>query len=69
VVVVYQALANVGYLASKGIMSERFVDQRHAINKWHLWSRRFYFGNVFLQFVLLWRENVVGRRRIPAETS
>jgi hypothetical protein len=42
----------------------RPLDRRHAINKWYLWSRRFYFGHIFLQFVSLWREDVVRKRRI-----
>jgi hypothetical protein len=62
--VVYQALENVGYLASKGIISKRFVDQWGGINKWYICSRRFWFGHILLQFVSLWREGVLRRRRI-----
>lgn len=61
---VYQALENVGYLCSKGIMSKRFVDKWGGINEWYLWSRRFYFGNIMLRFISLWREDVLRKRRI-----
>lgn len=67
--VVYQALENVGYLASKGVMLKCFVDQWGGINKWYLWSRRFFFGHILLQFVSLWREDAVRKRRIDRKAE
>ena len=62
--VVYQVLENVGYLASKGIIAKRFVEQRGGVDKWYLQSRRFWFGHIILQLISLWREGVVRKTRI-----
>lgn len=61
--VLYQALENVGYLASKGIVSKRFVDRWGGIDKWYLWSTRAWFGHIVLQFGVLWRQHVLRKTR------
>lgn len=59
----YQALENVAYLASKGIVSKRFVDRYGGIDKWYLWSTRMWFGHIILQFVKLWRQHVLRKEK------
>ncbi|KAA8648130.1 hypothetical protein EYZ11_002695 [Aspergillus tanneri] len=56
--VIYQALENGAYLASKGIISKRFIDRWGGPAKWDLWSIRAWFGHIFLQFFVLWRKRV-----------
>lgn len=59
--VVYQALENVAYLASKGIFPKSFVERRGGIDKWYLWSTRAWLGHVLLEFVRLARETTLSR--------
>lgn len=61
--VIYQALENGAYLATKGIISRRFVDRWGGPAKWDLWSIRAWFGHIFLQFFVLWRKRVLLRRK------
>lgn len=61
--VLYQSLENVGYLASKNIVSKRFVDRWGGIDKFYLWSTRAWFGHIVLQFVLLWRQHVLRKAK------
>lgn len=65
--VVYQALENVAYLASKGILPKRLVDRWGGIDKWYLWSTRAWLGHVLLQFVKLGRERAIAKRRDEEE--
>ncbi|OJJ67159.1 hypothetical protein ASPBRDRAFT_48191 [Aspergillus brasiliensis CBS 101740] len=67
--VIYQALENVGYLASKGIVSKRFVDRWGGIDKWYIWSTRAWFGHIFFQFFVLWRGTVLRRRKMREEVG
>lgn len=55
---VYQFLENVGYLASKGVISKKWIDRWGGINKWYLWSIRAWFGHIIFQFFVLWRQVV-----------
>jgi len=61
--VLYQALENVGYLASKNIVSKRFVERWGGIDKLYLWSTRAWFGHIVLQFVVLWRQHVLRKAK------
>ncbi|PWY87019.1 hypothetical protein BO94DRAFT_535128 [Aspergillus sclerotioniger CBS 115572] len=67
--VIYQALENVGYLASKGIVSKRFVDRWGGIDKWYIWSTRAWFGHIFFQFFVLWRGTVLRKRKMATADS
>ncbi|KAL1987397.1 hypothetical protein VTN96DRAFT_4113 [Rasamsonia emersonii] len=62
-ILVYQALENVAYLASKGIFGKRLVKRTGGVDAWYLWSTRAWFGYVLLEFVRLGRESVLFRRR------
>lgn len=61
--VLYQLLENGGYLASRGVIPKRLIDRFGGVNKWYLWSIRAWFGHIFFQFVLLWRQRVLQRER------
>ncbi|KAJ5239207.1 hypothetical protein N7468_003826 [Penicillium chermesinum] len=67
--VVYQFLENAAYLASKGIISKRFIEKYGGVAKWDLWSIRGWFGHIFLQFFVLWRERVLRNRRLAAKKA
>lgn len=60
---VYQLLENIAYLASKGIFPRRVVDRYGGIEKWYLWSTRGWFGHIFLQFLVLWRQRILHTQR------
>ncbi|EAU29483.1 hypothetical protein ATEG_10034 [Aspergillus terreus NIH2624] len=64
----YQALENGGFLAAKGVVSKKFIDRWGGIDKWYLWSIRAWFGHIFLQFFVLWRQFVL-RQRAAAATG
>ncbi|KAL1885197.1 hypothetical protein Plec18167_001854 [Paecilomyces lecythidis] len=61
--VIYQALENVAYLASKNIFPKSFVERHGGINKWYLWSTRAWLGHVLLEFVRLGRELVLRKAK------
>ncbi|KAF4764578.1 hypothetical protein HAV15_001863 [Penicillium sp. str.  len=67
--VIYQLLENVGYLASKGVVSKRFVDKYGGLAKWDIWSTRGWFGHIFFQFFVLWRQSVLRRQRLAAQRA
>ncbi|KAJ5690654.1 hypothetical protein N7462_005046 [Penicillium macrosclerotiorum] len=67
--VIYQLLENVAYLASKGVVSKRFVDRYGGIDKWYIWSTRGWFGHIFFEFFVLWRQHVLRKRRIAAQKA
>lgn len=67
--VIYQFLENVGYLASKGIVSKRLVEKYGSLQRWDIWSTRGWFGHIFLQFFVLWRQHVLRKRRVAAERA
>ncbi|CAG8234411.1 unnamed protein product [Penicillium salamii] len=67
--VIYQFLENVGYLASKGIVSKRLVEKYGSLTQWDLWSTRGWFGHIFFQFFVLWRQHVLRKRRVAAERA
>ncbi|KAI2706489.1 hypothetical protein CBS147372_400 [Penicillium roqueforti] len=67
--VIYQLLENVGYLASKGVVSKRFVDKYGGVAKWEIWSTRGWFGHIFFQFFVLWRQSVLRRQRLAAQRA
>lgn len=60
---IYQLLENVAYLASKGVVSKRFIEKYGGINKWYIWSTRGWFGHIFFQFFVLWRQHVLRQKR------
>ncbi|KAE8154716.1 hypothetical protein BDV25DRAFT_147317 [Aspergillus avenaceus] len=66
---IYQALENMGFLASKGVISKKLLDRWGGIDKWYLWSTRAWFGHIFLQFFVLWRQHVLRKRKMGTETS
>lgn len=66
---VYQALENGGFLATKGVVSKRFVERWGGVDKWYLWSVRAWLGHILLQFGVLWREYALRKSRAPAETK
>ncbi|KAE8395781.1 hypothetical protein ETB97_011966 [Aspergillus alliaceus] len=66
---IYQALENVGFLASKGVISKKLIDRWGGIDKWYIWSTRAWFGHIFFQFFVLWREHVLRKRRMSGEVS
>ncbi|KAJ5983138.1 Peroxisomal biogenesis factor 11 [Penicillium waksmanii] len=67
--VIYQLLENVGYLATKGIISKRFVEKYGSLVQWDLWSTRGWFGHIFLEFFVLWRQHVLRKRRVAAKRA
>ncbi|EAW19280.1 uncharacterized protein NFIA_092410 [Aspergillus fischeri NRRL 181] len=66
---VYQFLENVGYLASKGVISKKWIDRWGGINKWYLWSIRAWFGHIIFQFFVLWRQVALRRRKIASDPA
>lgn len=64
--VVYQILENGGYLASKNVISKRLIDRLGGVNKWYLWSIRAWFGHIFFQFLVLWRQRALQREKAEA---
>lgn len=66
---VYQVLENGGFLASKGVVSKRFVDRWGGIEKWYLWSVRAWFSHIVLQFGILWRQYVMRKNRAAAAAA
>lgn len=67
--VFYQLLENIAYLASKGIVPKRFVDKHGGLAKWYIWSTRGWFGHIFLQFFVLWRQHILRERRLAAKRA
>ncbi|KAJ5488654.1 hypothetical protein N7539_003544 [Penicillium diatomitis] len=65
--VVYQLLENVAYLSSKGVVPKRLIEKYGSIDKWYIWSTRGWFGHIFLQFFVLWRQHILRRRRLAAQ--
>lgn len=65
--VFYQLLENVAYLASKGVLPKRFVEKYGGIDKWYIWSTRGWFGHIFFQFFVLWRQHILRKRRVAAQ--
>ena len=51
----YQALENVFYLTTKGVISRSHLERLGRIEKWPLWSARFLLSYFLLQFLKLWR--------------
>ena len=60
----YQVLENGGFLASKGVIPQRFLDRLGGINKWYIWSIRAWFGHIFFQFIVLWRQRVLQKETL-----
>lgn len=60
--VVYQFMENVAFLASKGVISQRFLQRWGGVGKWYIWSTRAWLGHVVLEFVRLWRERALARK-------
>ncbi|KAJ5560943.1 hypothetical protein N7535_009140 [Penicillium sp. DV-2018c] len=67
--VFYQILENVGYLSAKGIISKRFVDKYGGRAKFDIWSTRGWFGHIFFQFFVLWRQRVLRKQRLAAQRA
>ncbi|KAJ5159610.1 uncharacterized protein N7482_006614 [Penicillium canariense] len=67
--VIYQFLENVAYLASKGVVSKRFVDKYGGIDKWYIWSTRGWFGHIFFEFFVLWRQHILRKRRLATQRT
>ncbi|KAJ5894715.1 peroxin-11C Pex11C-Penicillium chrysogenum [Penicillium taxi] len=67
--VVYQFLENVTYLASKGVISKRYINKYGGHDKLEIWSNRGWFGHVFLQFFVLWREHVLRKQRLAKRAA
>ncbi|CAI7676285.1 unnamed protein product [Penicillium manginii] len=67
--VIYQLLENVGYLASKGIISKRFVEKYGSLVQWEIWSTRGWFGHIFFEFFVLWRRHILRKRRVAAKRA
>jgi hypothetical protein len=65
--VIYQLLENVAYLASKNVLPKRFVDKYGGIDKWYIWSTRGWFGHIFFEFFVLWRQHILRKRRLAAQ--
>jgi hypothetical protein len=65
--VIYQLLENVAYLASKNVLSKKFVDKYGGIDKWYIWSTRGWFGHIFFEFFVLWRQHILRKRRVAAQ--
>ncbi|KAJ5674553.1 Peroxisomal biogenesis factor 11 [Penicillium maclennaniae] len=67
--VIYQFLENVSYLASKGIISRKFIDKHGGTAIWEMWSTRGWFGHIFFEFFVLWRQHVLRKRRVAAQRA
>ena len=67
--VIYQLLENVAHLASKGVISRKFVDKYGGPVKWEIWSTRGWFGHIFFEFFVLWRQHVLRKRRVAAQRA
>jgi len=61
--VLYQALENIAFLASKGITGKKLVARTGGIPKWYLWSIRAWLCHVLLEFVRLYREVIISKRK------
>lgn len=66
---VYQMMENGGFLATKGVVSKRFVERWGGVDKWYLWSVRAWLGHIILQFGVLWRQYVLRKSRVSAEKA
>ncbi|KAJ5953366.1 hypothetical protein N7454_000262 [Penicillium verhagenii] len=67
--VIYQLLENIAYLAGKGVISKKWIDKYGGIDLWYIWSTRGWFGHIFFQFFVLWREHVLRKRRLAAKRA
>ncbi|OQD76692.1 hypothetical protein PENDEC_c004G05065 [Penicillium decumbens] len=67
--VIYQILENVAHLARKGVIPRKFVDKHGGPVKWEIWSTRGWFGHIFFQFFVLWRQHVLRKRRVAARRA
>ncbi|KAJ5709780.1 Peroxisomal biogenesis factor 11 [Penicillium malachiteum] len=67
--VIYQFLENVPYLASKGVISKKWINKYGGIDLWYIWSTRGWFGHIFFQFFVLWRQHVLRKRRMAAKRA
>ncbi|KAF3384943.1 hypothetical protein F1880_002961 [Penicillium rolfsii] len=65
--VIYQLLENIAYLASKNVLSKKFVNKYGGIDKWYIWSTRGWFGHIFFEFFVLWRQHILRKRRLAAQ--
>lgn len=62
-ILIYQALENGSYLASKGIAWQSLVKRTGGTAKWGLWSVRAWFVYILLQFVRLYRDATLFSRQ------
>lgn len=46
------------------MIPKRFLDRLGGINKWYLWSIRAWFGHIFFQFILLWRQRILQKEKM-----
>ncbi|KAJ5672098.1 hypothetical protein N7507_001225 [Penicillium longicatenatum] len=67
--VIYQLLENIAYLAGKGIVSKKWIDKYGGIDLWYIWSTRGWFGHIFFQFFVLWRQHVLRKRRLAEKRA
>ncbi|KAJ5127843.1 Peroxisomal biogenesis factor 11 [Penicillium atrosanguineum] len=67
--VIYQFLENVSYLASKGVISKKFIDKHGGPGIWEMWSTRGWFGHIFFEFFVLWRQHVLRKKRVAAQRA
>ncbi|KAJ5648094.1 Peroxisomal biogenesis factor 11 [Penicillium lividum] len=67
--VIYQLLENIAYLAGKGVVSKKWINKYGGIDLWYIWSTRGWFGHIFFQFFVLWREHVLRKRRLAAKRA
>ncbi|OKL57894.1 hypothetical protein UA08_06632 [Talaromyces atroroseus] len=61
--VIYQALENVTYLAANGVTGQALIKRTGGATNWTLWSIRAWFSYVLLQFVRLARESQLFNQR------
>ncbi|KAJ5083523.1 Peroxisomal biogenesis factor 11 [Penicillium angulare] len=67
--VIYQLLENVAYLAEKGVVSKKWVEKYGGVDAWYIWSTRGWFGHIFFEWFVLWREHVLRKRRMAAKLA
>jgi Peroxisomal biogenesis factor 11 (PEX11) len=67
--VIYQLLENVAYLAQKGVVSKKWIEKYGGVDRWYIWSTRGWFGHIFFEWFVLWREHVLRKRRMAAKRA
>lgn len=61
--IIYQFTENVAFLADRGIISQKWLDKRGGSARWWMWSNRAWLAGVSCDFLRLFREALIERKR------